>query len=155
MRQWEFARRMGRTRVYTPQVVVNGLAEGVGTTDRGLKDVVKRGQEAAKNRNAWVDVEARGDRVVVRGKKVHSGRRANVLLLSYDTRKVEVAIKTGENAGRRLTFVNVVKAVVDLGEWDGDRAEFEVERTEAGDRLGRVVIVQEGKGGPLVGVCKV
>ena len=142
---------MGKSKVYTPQVVVNGVVEGIGNTDRGLKHVIKRGQNARKGEE-WVKLEPLDNGVKVIGSVDRKGR---VVVITYNTRMVEVDIRTGENAGKRLPFVNVVKDVVDLGEWIGGEQAFDLERTLPGETLAKVVLVQEGKGGPIVGIVRV
>jgi len=42
------------------------------------------------------------------------------------TSKVPVAIGRGENSGRTLTYTNVVRRWVKLGDWDGNAASFSV-----------------------------
>lgn len=149
-RQWEYARRMGKERVYTPQVIINGITEGVGNSDSALKAVIKKGQDARKNEH-WVSIEVSENSIKVSGRDDRKGR---VLLVTYDTRRWAVDVKEGENAGRRLQFANVVKDIEDLGDWNGGEQSFGVERTTTLSKA-KVVLVQEGKGGPIIGVRKV
>jgi len=149
-RQWDYARRMGKEHVYTPQIIVNGVSEGTGNTERGIKDVVKRGQDARK-KEFWVTIDRVENGVIVRGPRDRKGR---VFVVTYDTRRTEVAVRTGENLGMRLQFTNVVKEFADQGDWMGGEQMFSVQRSEVSSRA-KVVLVQEGKGGAIIGVAKI
>jgi hypothetical protein len=55
-----------------------------------------------------------------------------------------VQIGRGENAGRAVTYTNVVRAIEQLGEWTGARATFEAAAAARGRDEGYVVLVQRG-----------
>jgi hypothetical protein len=54
-----------------------------------------------------------------------------------------VHIGRGENAGRNVTYTNVVRAIDKLGEWTGATATFDMPESRSDDE-GYVVLVQRG-----------
>ena len=97
--------------VYTPQVVVNGRVAGVGADPGEIEGLMSRADRGAS-----------GPEVVIAGGSAVDRRRfgareaADVWLVRYDPRTLEVAIKRGENAGKTLPHKNIVRDIVRLGE---------------------------------------
>ena len=71
-----------------------------------------------------------------------SGGPAGVFALRV-ARASTVQILRGENAGRSVTYTNVVRAINKLGDWIGQTATFDMPDT-AGDGEGFIVLVQKG-----------
>ena len=65
----------------------------------------------------------------------------------------DTEIARGENRGRALHNSNVVRELKALGTWSGEPKTFELDfaKAKAAGRGGCAVIVQEGRGGPIVG----
>jgi hypothetical protein len=74
---------------------------------------------------------------------------ADVWLVRYDPRLVEVAVTRGENAGHTLPHANVVREFVKLGRWNGEPATYPLSRGDAG--LNTAVLVQAPDGGRIIG----
>ena len=152
-RQWDYARRRGDTRVYTPQVVVNGISEGVGQSDGNLKEIIKKGQKARKG-ESWAQLELAGERKLrVSGP---SDMKGIVTVVTYDPRLISVDIKTGENMGKRLLFTHIVRNSEQIEDWNGGEQLFELPpRGDINDRWRQAVLVQQGRGGPIIGAARV
>jgi hypothetical protein len=146
-RQWQYARAMHRGNVYTPQVVVNGRVEGVGA-DRGEIE----GLMSLANRAAT------GPAVTVSGESVEIGagsapaQTADVWLVRYDPRTLEVPVLRGENAGKTLPHRNIVREMVRLGDWSGRAERFSLPTDGSG--LGTAVLVQTPGAGPILAAAK-
>ena len=147
-RQYAYARALKRDGVYTPQFVVNGRVEGVGGDAAGLAELVRQGERGDEGPS----VRFQGAAVTVgAGKAPPAG--AEVLLILYDPRTVEIAVRRGENAGRTLPQRNVVHDVALLGWWRGLAATFQLpEMAESG--LAQAAIVQEAGSGPVLAAGK-
>jgi hypothetical protein len=69
-----------------------------------------------------------------------------------------VLIERGENRGRTITYANVVRALIRVGDWSGGPARFETPlKTARGEADGYVVLLQNLNGkkpGPIVGAAK-
>ena len=145
-RQWEYARGLHHSEVYTPQVIVNGKADITGRNKAELEALIRR--EANASAPA---VEIAGGRVRI-GTSGTSGRY-DVWLVRFDPKIENVPIARGENGGLTLPHRNVVKQLVKLGGWNGAMAEFALPApTEAG--LREAVLVQAGPGGAILAAAR-
>ena len=146
-RQWQYARAMHQANVYTPQVVVNGRIEGVGA-DRGeIEALMSRANQAAT-----------GPTVTISGESVEIGagsapsQIADVWLVHYDPRTLEVPVLRGENAGKTLPHRNIVREMVRLGDWSGQAERFSLPADGSG--LGTAILVQTYGAGPILAAAK-
>ena len=106
-RQRKYARQFESSRVYTPQMIVNGQAEFVGSnrkkSDRAVEIAMKQKPSAA------VQLQA----VFTDGKvKVNwraSGDRDGEMVVALVQNEGEQSVTRGENARRKLTHVNIVR----------------------------------------------
>lgn len=141
-RQWDYARHAGRLRVFTPQVVVNDGAILVGD----VKAQVERAVAGAKPFATGPAIAATNGRVSIGAGS--TPRPLTVWLVRYDPRPQAVAIRAGENSGRTLVHRNVVRQLVDMGEWKGKPLTLTAPPTA--DRAYRsAVLLQEPNGGPI------
>jgi len=146
-RQYAYARTMGRDGVYTPEVVVNGRIEGDGLEPERLAALVREGDRGARG----PEVSFAGGVVKV-AQGTAPERGADVWLVRYDPRVVEVAVRRGENAGRVLPHRDVVHGLILLGHWEGRAQSFSPPADREG--LAEAAIVQETGGGPILAAAK-
>jgi hypothetical protein len=146
-RQWAYAHAIGRGQVFTPEVVVNGRHDVVGS-DRGALERALRDGSADQPATA---VAVSGGRVTVSAGK--SAAPADVWLVRYDPRVVQVAIKRGENGGRTLPHKNIVRQLVRLGSWTGTEASFTLPAPSL-PGLNTAVLVQQARGGPIIAAAR-
>lgn len=147
-RQWAYARAFKHGEVFTPQIVINGRIDGVGA-DRGeFLNLIRQGDRGASGPTLSLQAGA-----VTVGAAAAPLEGADVLLVRYDPRTVEVPIRAGENGGRTLPHRNVVKELVRLGVWNGQAARFVI--PPASDpALATAVLVQPAKAGPILAAAK-
>ena len=142
-RQIAYAHALRHTgNVFTPNVVVNGQADGVGADPEALRALI-----AAHNaRPPGPSVTGHGK--VVSISAAPSAGIADVWLVRFDPRIQRVPIKAGENGGRTLPQRNIVRDLVRLGDWRGTAETLPL---PAGDpTLKTAVLVQRAKGGPIL-----
>lgn len=117
-RQKAYAAAAGRRSVYTPQMIVNGNDSIVGPRGMELSETIMRHATLPK----LVDLTVRrvGSDVTIRAHMVDDAARGEMIvqLVRY-TPSRSVKITRGENAGRDLTYANVVSALDIVAEWDG------------------------------------
>jgi len=111
----------------------------------GNRDEIEQAIKDAKGRDGALTVpmqlsQADGHYLVEVAKG--GGGPAGVFALRV-ARASTVHIQRGENAGRVVTYTNVVQAIKKLGEWTGDSATFDMPGA-APDGEGFVVLVQKG-----------
>jgi len=144
-RQWDYAKGFKRGQVATPEVVVNGRTDTVGGSVAEIDAALKR---AALAGGPGVSLTA--THAVVSG--AAPARPAEVWLVRYDPRVVQVAVKRGENTGKTLPHKNVVKVLTRLGQWPGGEKAFTLPAAPAG--LATAILVQAGPGGPILAAAK-
>jgi hypothetical protein len=164
-RQRDYVRGLGLRNAFTPQVIVNGRASGVGNTKAGLEKVLKEGGAGQlapavtialahdSNRNSEEDVIVT---VSWRNPAAGSGHDLDVWEVRYDPSEVNVAIKSGENKNEVLPHKNVVKSIQKVGVVKGDRNDASViPLGRMDDGLEGVILVQERVGGPILAAAKI
>jgi hypothetical protein len=79
---------------------------------------------------------------------------ATVWLVRYDPQVRWVSIRAGENSGRKLPHRDVVRELVALGEWNGAATSLQLPAAKE-PHLANAVLVQSGKGGPIIAARKI
>jgi hypothetical protein len=147
-RQWAYARALHHKQVWTPQVVVDGRGDTVGQSVGQIEPLIRQ----ARSRQAgYPAITLTGDQVAVGPGSAHG--KADVWLVRYDPRVVQVPIKLGENGGKTLPHRNVVKQMIKLGQWSGQAARFTVPAA-SDPNLRSAVLVQAGSGGPILSAAR-
>ncbi len=146
-RQWDYAHAWKRPNVATPQVVVNGRRDLIGS-DRGeLDGALKAAARDAAGPTLTVTVTRASLAAAPRAKP------ADVWLVRYDPRVVQVPIRRGENGGKTLPHRNVVRELVRLGGWTGSAASFDLPAAKD-PSLRTAVLLQAGPGGPILAAAR-
>ncbi len=144
-RQWDYAHTAGRSQVATPQVIVNGRDAVLGSREGELNAAIAR------------NVVKTGPAITAAAGHVNIGAgqaaKATVWVVRYDPRTIDVAIKAGENGGATIPHRNIVKQLVNVGAWTGKPASFALPAAPAGLRT--AILVQDGKGGPILSAAKI
>jgi hypothetical protein len=145
-RQQQYARSLAHLSVYTPELVLDGRTDYVGSDRHGIEAAV-----AGARTGLAVDFSAvNGNLTVSLGGGQCLGP-SEVLLISY-LRKAVSAIGRGENAGRTLQEFNIVRSILTLGHWDGTAQHFEVPlATLPADATDVALIVQSPASGQIIG----
>jgi hypothetical protein len=145
-RQNGYARRLHRKSVYTPQFVIDGQADNVGSAAR----LITEGLSATRD-GVGVDIVVRDGAVVVDVGGQPAATASDVLLVAYLRHAVSI-IGRGENAGRALNESNVVREVRTLGTWTGVATGFRVPVSALpADATDVAILVQLAGQGPFVG----
>jgi hypothetical protein len=150
-RQDGYKRAFGERSVYTPQVVVNGSAQMVGSDRQAIEAACKN---AAAKAAVPVTLTRNGDQIDV-DIGTGQGAPAAVWLLTV-VRASPVAIGRGENHGRTITYSNVVRSWQRVAEWTGApmKSSLSLAALNAKGADAIVVLVQPGsveKPGPIRG----
>lgn len=148
-RQKAYAMARGDRKVFTPQVVVNGVVHAVGNDPGAVEQAVKDAEERSGSLTVEVTVEEDEDRIKVwAGEPVDIPQDGEIWLLTTAAVR-EVAIARGENQGKTVPYVNVVRKMTRLGPWTGKACAYSIGKSEAlaPDGDGYVVLVQAGTGG--------
>ena len=146
-RQWDYAHHYGRGEVATPQVWIDGRGSIVGSNAAQFRQSLASAPALDGPDLRFVNAHV----AVAQGRAPSGG--AEVWLVRYDPRTIQVAIRAGENGGRTLAHRDIVRQLVELGHWTGNAASFPIPTAPRGD-LKTAVFVQLGRGGPIVSAAK-
>ena len=150
-RQRRYAARIRNGGVYTPQVVVDGVVQTVGSKRGRVLKLLERSGAATKPVRVSVQPAAGGGFTVALESK--AGRHAGAVLLArYDLRHV-TPVEAGENKGKTLTNHHVVREFREVGHWTGRPAEIPLADIRLGPNQGCAVIVQAHEQGAILGAA--
>ncbi|MBD2767611.1 DUF1223 domain-containing protein [Hymenobacter sp. BT664] len=152
-RQREYAKGFGEG-TYTPQAVVNGTYEFVGSSQELAETVLK----AAKAPRATVSLaRAANGALAVNVSQLPAGTKAADVLLALTEAGLSSQVGRGENSGRLLRHASVVRALRPLGTVRADgtfmaTVPLDLARQWNPRNLRAVVLVQEHASRHIVGV---
>ena len=147
-RQWDYARGLHHDTVGTPQMVINGRTDIVGIDGREVERTIK----AARLPDGAPDLTLSSGALTI-GDAQAPKTGADVWLVRFDPRIVQVAVKRGENWGRTLPHRNVVRELVRLGAWSGAHETFSLP-TSGDPAWQSAILVQAVGGGPILAALK-
>ena len=144
-RQQVYGSRLGRGNVYTPQAVVDGRVELVGSDEALLREAAAK---SATQSHGTLTARRAGNALHLEAKlPQHSG--AEVLLAWVDD-PAPARVARGENAGRTLTHVRVVRELRRIGRADQVAWSGDVDLDARTARLRLVAFVQERSSGRVL-----
>jgi hypothetical protein len=124
LRQNAYAAARGDRDVATPQAVINGVVAVIGSDKAAIEHAIVQTDRADKPLALPVALTVADGTVTVSVPAATDEHRSGEVWLCPITGKVPVAVGRGENRGRTLTYTNVVRRRVKLGEWDGKARTF-------------------------------
>jgi hypothetical protein len=132
-RERAYANARGDREVYTPQVVVNGVVHVLGSDKAAIEKAIAQTQATAAPLTLPVKITVADGKVTVNLPAAKDDHQSGEVWLCPITSKVPVAIERGENRGHTLTYTNVVRRWVKLGDWNGKAATFSVQVADLPD----------------------
>jgi hypothetical protein len=145
-KRWQgYSKSRGDRERYTPQVVVNGSVHAIGSDRAAIERAIAESRKNASVMSVAVRAERTGDALTV---ALPEGAPAVAAIVSVWglAKAMTVQITRGENKGRTVTYNNVVRRVVHLGNWTATSRHWTVPlRDLAGDGIETAaVLVQAG-----------
>lgn len=108
-RQYTYAQKMGNRGVYTPQMVVNGQAEFVGSNKREASSAI--GTALASKPSIQIEATeiTRSKNTIKLSYSVDKVLKGSVVNIAVVERDISTEVTRGENRGRKLEHDNVVR----------------------------------------------
>jgi hypothetical protein len=150
-RQHAYAEAQGSSMVYTPQMIIAGAIDVVGSDRKAVEKALK----VAYTRNTMYRIHVMREedgRVVVQFPDAQIGVPATVWLVTYQ-RSAESHVKAGENAGHDLMTYNVVRSLQKVGMWTGPATEIELkldQQAKANSPDACAIIANQAEHGPII-----
>ncbi len=159
-RQKAYAKVRGDGQVYTPQIIVNGVAHVVGSDIGAIRAAGERyyGKQGALSVPLKVTEKNGALEVEVGAAPDGTPKQANLMIVRV-TRNATVTVGRGENSGRTLEYTNVGRSAARVGEWKGEAQRFTIAPEVAAnpEANGWIVLLQAGDAkapGPILGAVK-
>ena len=157
VRQKAYAKAMGRSGVYTPQIIINGAADIVG----GRRDQVIAAIAAHSRDKLNIPITVKTSPKVVQiaiGSDHADAEDADCTIwVLHILNHAEVKVGEGENKGRALSYTNIVRDLKAIGLWKGDAVTLNLPRGALSSvpHDGLVVLLQRDRHGQIVGATMV
>jgi hypothetical protein len=150
-RQKEYAKQLGRGGIYTPQIIVDGASDVIGSREQNVQAAIAARIDDMQN----VSVQLAGDpqqiHISVGSGSGKPEREATIWMFGI-LPQATVKIGDGENGGRTITYHNVVRDIRAVGTWKGQPVSVTLPRAQAGaPHSGIAVVVQQGGYGRVLG----
>jgi hypothetical protein len=148
-KRWRgYAKSLGARYEYTPFMVVDGAVHLVGSERAKVERQIQRQQSLpAAQPRLKLTLEDKGATVTVDG----DGPAGvfDLMLAGYDGRH-ETMVTAGENRGKTLVNVNVVRDFRRLAQWAGDPVTVRIPLSEMAGNGGCAVLLQRAGGGAVL-----
>jgi len=146
-RQEGYRGRWDLRSLYTPQIVIHGETQVIGSNAPEVRMYI--GDFQAEMPNVRLDLAQSDGKDVVTVSALRKGLPASNVLLVTIIPEISKLIERGENSGKTLVYSNVVTNIISLGSWDGVASKtFDIQRQD-GERF--VLLVQADNFGPILG----
>ncbi len=142
-RQRAYAQARGDGLIYTPQVIVDGLGVRPGANRAAILDDTHRLKGERGAMTVPIKVSETDGRLAIDVGAGEAGAPPAGIYVARVARVKTVAVASGGNSGRSLTYTNVVRAMTRVGDWTGHSRRFDVLDLK-GDDEGYVVLLQAG-----------
>ena len=157
-RQKAYSHTRGDRNLYTPQMIVNGSAQVIGSDRAAIESAIKStgNTEGVMSVPVTMTLSGKLINVSVEASKVPTGH-GEVWLCSV-SHAVPISIGRGENRGQQITYHNVVRNLVKVGDWNGSAGSWTVplENISRDGVDAAVVYLQDGnreKPGAMLGAA--
>jgi hypothetical protein len=156
-RQSDYVQRLRLESSYTPQMVVDGTYEFVGSDASAASHAIEKASMSAATPITISDVNIKGDRLTYEIETGAVAKDAELMaVLAQDEGEEHVA--NGENGGRVLRHVQIARVIQQVATVKSDQSyrgsfSLNVPPLVAGSGWHLVVFLQQGSGGPILGVA--
>ncbi len=156
-RQRDYALARGDGKVYTPQLVVDGIRHVNGANEAAIEMAIRTAERRLKDVKVPIQMHAEGNSLVVdiSAAPDTSDLREGTVWLAVARDEETVAISRGENRGKKITYSHPVHELTPIGMWRGEpmtlRLPLKDLKSVGGDCL--VAMLQVEGSGPILGAA--
>lgn len=115
-RQYDYAKAMMHSNVYTPQVILNGRTDADGTDIAAVTKGLEQFKSKGEGLTVPVSASIANEMLSI---KVGAGTGEADVVVAYFHRSTKVSIERGELAGKSMTYAHSVGDMETVGMWNG------------------------------------
>lgn len=160
-RQHRYGTRFHLKSVYTPEMVVDGSTEFVGNSDGQAREAFAKSEAQPRVEVRISNLEAKGGKLCahVESDSLPAGARKADVVFAVALNHAESQVARGENAGRKLTHVAVVRSLTVVGSAESGKpfskdVSVSLGRDVSPETLRVVAFVQENGQGRVLGAAE-
>ncbi|MEI9901368.1 MAG: DUF1223 domain-containing protein [Hyphomicrobium sp.] len=156
-RQKAYAKSRGDGAIYTPQVVVNGMIGVNGSDPAAIEEAVVTTNTVLKNARVPIRFWHERNSIIIEAGDAAPGitYKEATIWFAVVQKSATVPVQRGDNEGKTLTYTNIVREMLPVGSWNGKAMHLELARTAVmrPETEACIVLLQEGKAGPIIGAA--
>jgi hypothetical protein len=153
-RQRAYARQLNLRYVYTPQMVVDGTTQGIGSERAAIAQLIAAAKAEKAPRPGLTLMRRPDGAVAIHVDAAAAAKPATLWLVGFD-REHTTQVLRGENQGATLRDYQVVRSSSRVGTWSGKALDLSVPAAEIAGDGGVVVLLQEDNGaGRIIGAAQ-
>ncbi|SHM74506.1 Protein of unknown function [Flavobacterium chilense] len=107
-RQYDYARYMGKDPVYTPQVIINGKIDYIGSQETSLRNGIRTALSKSGSASLNLESTQNGENLAV-NYAVETISKNSRLFIAVVQKEAKSNVKRGENANRVLSHYQIVR----------------------------------------------
>ncbi|RBL90267.1 DUF1223 domain-containing protein [Chitinophaga flava] len=112
-RQQQYAAWLKRPNIYTPQMVINGSSEFVGSNVAAVKYAINESLNQPASTNLLLQTKLESQQLEVSWQLLPQPKNTR-LLLAFVQKNGQSQVRAGENAGRKLSHVQIVQQLTSV-----------------------------------------
>ena len=155
-RQYDYAQFLGKEPIYTPQVIINGKTDYIGSQETSLRNGIK--SALSKQALASLNLEAnQNENSISVNYSVEGTSKNSRLLLAVVQKEAKSNVKRGENANRVLSHYQIVRNLqsIDLNKNKKGTASVHLPKNYNAQDFEIIGFVQDMNSGAILGVKRV
>lgn len=158
LRQKKYNIALGKNGVYTPQMIIQGDHDVIGSRQDLITKMIEDARQSAGDYHLTgldITFNLTGDMIDLRISAPDAKRQATIWIIGYDFEKT-VTIKRGELGGQIRKYHNVVQAIKRIGSWTGEDIKLTLSKQDIGDENydSYALLLQAHETGPIIAAAK-
>ena len=151
-RQRQYVQTLQSRGPYTPQIIINGRHETVGSRKA---DILRHTSHDLKNNPVKpIDLSLTNSELQISLPAIEKGGY-QLTLISYGDNHTEEILR-GENRGRTISYIHPVQDIINLGHWDGTALPMMYDLSILDKAVGYTIIAQKNSTtGPIVAAAQI
>lgn len=155
-RQQQYAANRGTRQIYTPQMIVNGHVDVVGSRRNAVYSALKA--ETAPGARVPMTISENKTEIIIEvaDSPEPALKQKATIWVMVTSPQVAVPVKRGENRGQKIVYHNVVRQMVPAGMWTGKALRITLPKDGLGlkGRRDCVALLQVGTVGKVIGATR-
>lgn len=143
-RQQNYAREAGARTIYTPQMIIAGQDHVIGASGMEIAEAINT--HLADPTGVEVTLQRAEDVLSISGSAQSDLRKDAMVQVIRYMPEATVDVTRGENAGRALTYANIVQDWQVVEAWDEGAARYDLEIPISGTAPVVVIVQEQGPG---------